>query len=147
MDNQNKQLQNQTMQERISEHEDEILDIAKNIVTAATTKPTWQEKFKSRKFWIAIAGIVAGICGIIGCNDNTTAIIIFAILEILSVGMYCITEGNIDTNRARSLMDSAMVLFEMVLKKTSDKTANEMIEDAKNEPDVIKTTPMDEWSK
>ncbi len=55
-----------------------------------------KKKFTSRKFLLSLVGIVTGICGIIGCNNDTTAVVAFVVLEVLSIVAYLICEGRVD---------------------------------------------------
>lgn len=92
----------------------EVLAMAQALVDAQTNKPTLKEKLKSRKFWTAIAGIASGIFGILNANGNTTAMVVFVILQIASVVAYCVAEGTIDAARAKQLAEAAAVLIEML---------------------------------
>ena len=55
-----------------------------------------KNKFASRKFILALVGVITGILGIIGFNDNTIAVVAFVAIEILSIVAYCYIEGKID---------------------------------------------------
>ena len=55
-----------------------------------------KNKFASRKFILALVGVITGILGIIGFNDNTIAVVAFVIIEILSIVTYCYIEGKVD---------------------------------------------------
>lgn len=112
---------------------DQMVEIGNNLVEAVTSKPTFKEKLRSRKFWLAVVGVAVGVCGMIGFNDNTTAIVAFAILEILSVLGYCFTEGVIDAARIKEMLAAigtigAMLGNEELAKeeaeKSKDKFAN-----------------------
>lgn len=94
--------------------QEELIKLANQLVETQTKRPTFKEKIKSRKFWIAAAGSICGICGMIGLNQNTTAMIVFAVLEIVSILAYCISEGMIDAKRSRQLAEAASTLFEMI---------------------------------
>jgi len=98
----------------LADNTDELIRLASTLVETQTTRPNWKEKIKSRKFWMSAAGCIVGICGMIGCSNNTTAIIVFAILEIASIAIYCISEGVIDANRSKQLAEAASKLFEMI---------------------------------
>ena len=89
-----------------SEQVEQLVEIGNHFIDAATAKPTLREKLRSRKFWLCVALMVVGICGMIGFSNDTTAIIVFAILEIVSVLGYCFTEGYIDASRAKGVLSS-----------------------------------------
>lgn len=55
-----------------------------------------KNKFASRKFILALVGVLTGILGIIGFNDNIIAVVAFVIIEILSIVTYCYIEGKVD---------------------------------------------------
>lgn len=55
-----------------------------------------KSKFASRKFILALVGVLTGILGIIGFNDNIVAVVAFVAIEILSIVAYCYIEGKID---------------------------------------------------
>ena len=103
--------QSLTTSQRVSES---LVEMAQTLLDTQTNTPTLKSKLKSRKFWLAAAGCIAGICGMIGFNDNLTAIIIFAVLEIVSIVAYCISEGMIDASRTKQLLTAAMTLIEII---------------------------------
>ena len=55
-----------------------------------------KNKFASRKFILALVGVLTGILGIIGFNDNIIAVVAFVAIEILSIVAYCYIEGKVD---------------------------------------------------
>lgn len=63
------------------------------------TKEDWIRKLVSRKFWVAVAGLVTGIIGFLK-NPTTDANTITSLIMALgSVVAYCISEGMIDAAR------------------------------------------------
>ena len=54
------------------------------------------KKLTSRKFWIAISQIVAGLLIVFNFTDNTATVISGAIVSLSSAVIYIITEGKID---------------------------------------------------
>ena len=63
------------------------------------TKEDWIRKLVSRKFWVAVAGLVTGIIGFLK-NPTTDANAITSLIMALgSVVAYCISEGMIDAAR------------------------------------------------
>lgn len=77
------------------------------ITAAQTTPQTFLSKLKSRKFWMALIGAGAGICGMLNSNGNVTAILIFVMLEVCSIFGYFFTEGTIDNTRTKELIQMA----------------------------------------
>lgn len=55
-----------------------------------------KSKFASRKFILALVGVLTGILGIIGFNDNIIAVVAFVAIEIISIVAYCYIEGKVD---------------------------------------------------
>ena len=63
------------------------------------TKEDWIRKLTSRKFWIAVAGLITGIVGFLK-NPTTDANTITALIMALgSVVAYIIAEGMVDAAR------------------------------------------------
>ncbi len=56
----------------------------------------WKRKLTSRKFWVAVAGIVSGLILIFGGRDDTANTVSGVILEIASVIGYLLAEGRAD---------------------------------------------------
>lgn len=115
------------------EHVNALIAMAQDLVTAQTTKPDFKTKLKSRKFWLAAAGCIAGVLGMVGCSDNSIAVAIFAILEILSIAVYCISEWTLDSKRAEQLVDATTTLLEIIgnkrnAKEEADKAIQENID-------------------
>lgn len=78
--------------------------------TNQSTQTPWYKKFTSRKFIMAMIGVITGICGMIGFSDNTTAVIAFIAIEVLSLVGYIIAEGLVD---AKAVKSGATILQEI----------------------------------
>lgn len=63
------------------------------------TKEDWIRKLTSRKFWLAIAGLVTGIVGFLKNPTTDTETITSLILALGSVVAYVISEGMVDAAR------------------------------------------------
>ncbi len=63
------------------------------------TKEDWVRKLTSRKFWLAIAGLVTGIVGFLKNPTTDAEVITSLILALGSVIAYIIAEGMIDAAR------------------------------------------------
>lgn len=63
------------------------------------TKEDWIRKLTSRKFWLAIAGLVTGIIGFLKSPTTDANAITSLIMALGSVVAYCIAEGMIDAAR------------------------------------------------
>lgn len=53
-------------------------------------------KLTSRKFWIAVSQIIAGLLIVFNFTDNTATVISGAIVSLSSAIIYIVTEGKID---------------------------------------------------
>lgn len=58
----------------------------------------WKRKLSSRKFWVAVAGFVAGICVAAGMTEAEATQITGLIMSGASVLGYLIAEGLTDVN-------------------------------------------------
>ena len=54
------------------------------------------KKLSSRKFWAAVAGFVAGLAMVFGLAENTISSVSGAVVSMMSVVTYIITEGKVD---------------------------------------------------
>lgn len=63
------------------------------------TKEDWVRKLVSRKFWLAVAGLVTGIIGFLKHPTTDAEAITSLIMALGSVVAYCISEGMIDAAR------------------------------------------------
>lgn len=63
------------------------------------TKEDWIRKLTSRKFWLAIAGLVTGIVGFLKNPTTDTEVITGLIMALGSVVAYVIAEGMVDAAR------------------------------------------------
>lgn len=60
----------------------------------------WKRKLSSRKFWMAIAGLVSGIMIYCGKSENEAAQVTGLIMSVASVISYILAEGMIDAANA-----------------------------------------------
>ena len=54
------------------------------------------KKFKSRKLWVAVIGVLMGVAMIFGVDPNVAETVSGAVVAVVSVVTYIITEGKID---------------------------------------------------
>ena len=88
--------------------------LTNKITSAHTTPQTMLDKLKSRKFLMALLGAIAGVCGMLNSGGNTMAILIFVVLEVLSIFGYFFTEGTIDNTRTKELIQMATQIATIV---------------------------------
>lgn len=67
---------------------------------------TLKQKFKSRKLWAAIAGVLIGIATIFGLDQNVVNTVAGAVTAVVSLATYIIAEGKIDVARLQNTVDS-----------------------------------------
>lgn len=53
-------------------------------------------KLKSRKLWAAVGGVIIGVLMIFGIDPNVAETVSGALLAVVSVVTYIVTEGKID---------------------------------------------------
>lgn len=82
---------------------EQIANSIQQILDSFTSTPGLVQKLKSRKFWLAIAGLFIGICGILGWGNNPYAVVIFTTLQVISIVVYCMSEGKIDAERIQAM--------------------------------------------
>lgn len=82
---------------------EQIANSIQQILDSFTTTPGLAQKLKSRKFWLAVAGLFIGICGILGWGNNPYAVAIFTALQVISIVVYCMSEGKIDAERIQAM--------------------------------------------
>lgn len=54
------------------------------------------KKLKSRKLWVAVIGVLMGVSMIFGVDHNVAETVSGAVVAVVSVVAYIITEGKID---------------------------------------------------
>lgn len=63
-------------------------------------------KLSSRKFWMAVAGVVTGIAMAFGVESSAVATIAGAVTAVASVVTYVVTEGRVDVNSAQKAAET-----------------------------------------
>ena len=99
---------------------EQLIVLAQTIIEAQTAKPTLKDKLTSRKFWMSVAGFVAGLMGMIGCKENVIALVVFGIIEIVSILAYCFSEGGVDSVRAKNLAEATATFITMLSEVLAD---------------------------
>lgn len=85
-----------------------------NQKTTSSILQTLAKKFSSRKFILSLVGVIIGIVGMIGCNDDTTAVIAFIALEVLSIVGYQIIEGKVDAAAVKNGLDITQEILDVL---------------------------------
>lgn len=63
----------------------------------------WKSKLSSRKFWMAVAGFIAGVVGFIKSPTGTPDAIASLVMSFGSVVAYIVGEGMADAAGAKSM--------------------------------------------
>ena len=67
-------------------------------------------KLKSRKLWAAMVGVIVGVAMMFGIDPNVAETVSGAVISVVSVVTYIITEGRIDAaavgDAARKVQDA-----------------------------------------
>lgn len=72
------------------------------------------QKLTSRKFWIGLAGVVAGICYMFGYAETTAETIAGAIVTIGSAVGYMIAEGIVDAKNLGQILEGAEIIVDEI---------------------------------
>lgn len=118
---------------------EQIANSIQQILDSFTTTPGIVQKLKSRKFWLAIAGLFIGICGTLGWGDNPYAVAIFTALQIISIVVYCLSEGKIDAERIQA-MGNAIENLSGTLKELLNKENEKETESTTAQTDPVGMT-------
>ena len=72
-------------------------------------------KLTSRKFWITLIGVGAGIAQLFGADGESVSVVCGALMTLLPSVIYIITEGKIDKESAKSLLSSVSDAIDKVV--------------------------------
>lgn len=71
-------------------------------------------KLSSRKLWAAAAGVVAGLAMVFGLDEAVISTVAGAIVSVMSVVTYIITEGKIDAEGVKNAIEDIQNGIEVV---------------------------------
>lgn len=71
-------------------------------------------KLSSRKLWAAVAGVVAGLAMVFGLDETTISTVAGAVVSVMSVITYIITEGKIDAEGVKNAIEDIQNGIEVV---------------------------------
>lgn len=71
-------------------------------------------KLSSRKLWAAVAGVVAGLAMVFGLDETTISTVAGAVVSVMSVITYIITEGKIDAEGVKNAIEDIQDGIEVV---------------------------------
>lgn len=72
-----------------------------------------KQKLSSRKLWAAVAGVVTGLAMVFGLDETVINTVAGAVVSVVSVMTYIITEGKIDAEGVKM----RLLRFNRVLKR------------------------------
>lgn len=71
-------------------------------------------KLSSRKLWAAVAGVVAGLTMVFGLDETVISTVAGAVVSVMSVITYIITEGKIDAEGVKNAIENIQDGIEVV---------------------------------
>lgn len=71
-------------------------------------------KLSSRKLWAAVAGVVAGLAMVFGLDETVISTVAGAVVSVMSVVTYIITEGKIDAEGVKNVIEDIQDGIEVV---------------------------------
>ena len=71
-------------------------------------------KLSSRKLWAAVAGVVAGLAMVFGLDETVISPVAGAVVSVMSVVTYIITEGKIDAEGVKNAIENIQDGIEVV---------------------------------
>jgi len=70
------------------------------------------KKLSSRKLWAAIAGVIMGVAMVFGLDENTISTVSGAVVAVVSVLSYIVTEGKIDAAAVKKAIEQVQETIE-----------------------------------
>ncbi len=64
-----------------------------------------KQKITSRKLWAAVAGVVTGLAMVFGLDETVISTVAGAIVSVMSVVTYIVTEGKVDAERIKNTIE------------------------------------------
>lgn len=83
------------------------------------------QKLTSRRFWLGLAGFVAGLVVMFGYADTDAETISGAIITIGSAVGYMLTEGLVDAKRVGQILEGAEIIYGELKDGADDDTTDE----------------------
>lgn len=71
-------------------------------------------KLSSRKLWAAVAGVVAGLAMVFGLDETVISTVAGAVVSVMSVVTYIITEGKIDAEGVKNAIEDIQDGIEII---------------------------------
>lgn len=69
------------------------------------SKMNMKQKITSRKLWAAVAGVVTGLAMVFGLDETVISTVAGAIVSVMSVVTYIVTEGKVDAERIKNTIE------------------------------------------
>lgn len=79
-----------------------------------------KQKLSSRKFWAAVAGVVTGLAMVFGLDETIISTVAGAVVSVVSVMTYIITEGRIDAESVKNAVTEIQQGIEIIGEGDSD---------------------------
>lgn len=71
-------------------------------------------KLSSRKLWAAVVGVVAGLAMVFGLDETVISTVAGAVVSVMSVVTYIITEGKIDAEGVKNAIEDIQDGIEII---------------------------------
>lgn len=71
-------------------------------------------KLSSRKLWAAVAGVMTGLAMVFGLDENVISTVAGAVVSVMSVMTYIITEGKVDAESVKNAIEDIKEGIEVV---------------------------------
>ena len=85
---------------------------------------TLKRKLSSRKLWAAVVGVLTGIAMAFGLDESIVSTVSGAVLSVVSVMTYIITEGKIDANAVKNAVGDVKEAVEVVQEDEATVSSN-----------------------
>jgi phage shock protein PspC (stress-responsive transcriptional regulator) len=79
-----------------------------------------KRKLSSRKLWAAVAGVVAGLAMVFGLDESIINTVAGAVVSLASLVTYIITEGKIDAERVKNVIEDFQDIGGMLIEGGED---------------------------
>lgn len=73
-----------------------------------------KDKLTSRKFWAMVAGIVSGLAMVFGLDDAIISTVSGAVVSVVSIATFIITEGKIDAERVAIAVEDVQTAIAII---------------------------------
>ena len=80
-----------------------------------------KSKLTSRKFWLSLIGVAAGVAQLFGADGDTVSVICGACMTLIPAVIYVLTEGRIDAQGAKKIASCVSDALDIIAGENNDK--------------------------